>query len=266
MGEAFFEAEVFAVAGGVLADEGDLADALGDEVLGLGDDGAHAARAELAAQLRDDAEAAGMIAAFGDLDVGGGARRGEDARGLVGVEVAGKGGGSAVPGLAGEAAGLLAGVAFGAAGGGAGLGEGLARSRVAGDVVGAGVLVDGGGGAVDELLLGDVLVGLAATVVSLTVGWGGVRGRAGCGLRCWAGRSPAGGSGRANRTWGSLSWREACSREDGFEFAGADDGVDLGDVGADLVAIALDEAAGDDDAAMLCRRFRACAGPSRGWC
>ena len=72
-GEAFLEAEVFAVAGGVLADEGDLADSLGDEVLGLGDDGAHAAGAELAAELGDDAEGAGVIAAFGDFDVGGGA-------------------------------------------------------------------------------------------------------------------------------------------------------------------------------------------------
>ncbi len=35
--------------------------------------------------------------------------------------------------------------------------------------------------------------------------------------------------------------------EDGFELAGADDGVDLGDVLADLVAVALDEAAGDDE-------------------
>ena len=70
LGEAFGEAEVFAVAGGVLADEGDLADALGDEVLGFGDDGGHAAGTELAAELRDDAEAAGVVAAFGDLDVG----------------------------------------------------------------------------------------------------------------------------------------------------------------------------------------------------
>ena len=69
-GEAVGEAEVFAVAGGVLADEGDLADALGDEVFGFGDDGRHAAGAELAAELRDDAEAAGVVAAFGDLDVG----------------------------------------------------------------------------------------------------------------------------------------------------------------------------------------------------
>ena len=42
-GEAVFEAEIFAVAGGVLADEGDLADAAGDEGLGFGDDGFKAA-------------------------------------------------------------------------------------------------------------------------------------------------------------------------------------------------------------------------------
>ena len=46
-GEAVLEAEVFAVAGGVLADERDLADAAGDELLGLGDDGFESARAEL---------------------------------------------------------------------------------------------------------------------------------------------------------------------------------------------------------------------------
>ncbi len=118
LGEAFGEAEIFAVAGGVLADEGDLADALGDEVLGLGEDGADAAGAELAAELGDDAEGAGVIAAFGDLDVGGGAGGGEDAGCGVGVEVVGEGGGGAVPGLAGETAGGEAGVAFGAGGGG----------------------------------------------------------------------------------------------------------------------------------------------------
>ena len=36
--------------------------------------------------------------------------------------------------------------------------------------------------------------------------------------------------------------------EDGFELAGANDGVYFRDVGADLVAVTLDEAAGDDDA------------------
>ena len=81
---------------------------------GFGDDGGEAAGAELAAELRDDAEAAGVVAAFGDFDVGGGARGGEDAGGFVGVEVGGEGGGGAVPGVAGEAAGGFAGVAFGA--------------------------------------------------------------------------------------------------------------------------------------------------------
>ncbi len=41
---------------------------------------------------------------------------------------------------------------------------------------------------------------------------------------------------------------EAGGGEDGFEFAGADDGVDLGDVALDLVAVALDQASGDDEA------------------
>ena len=40
---------------------------------------------------------------------------------------------------------------------------------------------------------------------------------------------------------------EAGGGEDRFELAGADDGVDLGDVSADLVAVSLDEAAGDDE-------------------
>ena len=47
--QAVLEAEVFAVAGGVLTDESDLADALGDEALRLGEDGRDGARAELAA-------------------------------------------------------------------------------------------------------------------------------------------------------------------------------------------------------------------------
>ena len=40
---------------------------------------------------------------------------------------------------------------------------------------------------------------------------------------------------------------EAGGGEDVFELAGADDGVDLGDVFLDFVAVAFDEAAGDDD-------------------
>ena len=84
------EAEVFAVAGGVLADEGDLLDAAGDELLRFGDDGFEAARAEFAAQVGNDAEAAGVVAALGDFDVGRGARRGEEARGGFVVEIGGQ--------------------------------------------------------------------------------------------------------------------------------------------------------------------------------
>ena len=112
-GEAVLEAEVFAEAGCVLPDEIDFANALGGKARGFGDDRGDGARAELAAKLRNDAEGAGMIAAFGDLDVGGVARGGEQARGVLVVEIAGQLGAGPVPGVAGEASGLLAGIAFG---------------------------------------------------------------------------------------------------------------------------------------------------------
>jgi hypothetical protein len=69
-GEAVLEAEVFAVAGGVLADEGDLANAAGDEGFGFGDDGFESARTEFAAQVGNDAEGAGVVAALGDFYIG----------------------------------------------------------------------------------------------------------------------------------------------------------------------------------------------------
>ena len=111
--EAVGQAEILAVAGGVLADKGELANALRDQVLCLGEDGSQTTRAELAAQLRDDAEAAGVIAALGDLDVGRRSGCRQDARGCVRVEEVRQGGGGAVPALAREAACRLAGVAFG---------------------------------------------------------------------------------------------------------------------------------------------------------
>jgi hypothetical protein len=80
-GEAVFEAEVFAIAGDVLADEVDFADAIVEQAAGFEDDAFKAAAAELAAELGDDAEGAGVIAALGDFDVGvvfgGGADAGE---------------------------------------------------------------------------------------------------------------------------------------------------------------------------------------------
>jgi hypothetical protein len=113
-GEAVFEAEVFAVAGGVLADEGDFLDAAGDEgLLRFGDDGFKAAGTEFAAEVGDDAEGAGVVAALGDFDVGGGARGGEKAWGGFVVEIGGQQVRCALPVVAAEAALLFAEVAFG---------------------------------------------------------------------------------------------------------------------------------------------------------
>ena len=68
-GKPVFQAEVLAVAGGVLADEGDLPHTGAGQPLRLGDDRFKTPRAELPAQLRNDAERARMIAALGNLDV-----------------------------------------------------------------------------------------------------------------------------------------------------------------------------------------------------
>ena len=104
--------EVFAIACSVLADERDLAHTLRDEMLRLGDDGCDGTRAELAAKLRDDAEAAGMVAAFRNFDIRRGAWRREDAWRIGGVEIGWQRRMRAVPGLARKAAGGFAGIAF----------------------------------------------------------------------------------------------------------------------------------------------------------
>ena len=85
-----------------------------DELLGFGDDGFKAAGTEFAAQVGDDAEGAGVVAAFGDFDVGRGFGRGEEARGGFVVEIGGQQVGCALPVVAAEAALLFAQVAFGA--------------------------------------------------------------------------------------------------------------------------------------------------------
>ena len=84
--EAVAQVEVFAVGGCVLADQGDFASAGGGEIFRFADDGFESAAAEFAAKLRDDAEGAGVIAAFGDFDVGLVLRRGDDARRQVVIE------------------------------------------------------------------------------------------------------------------------------------------------------------------------------------
>ena len=63
----------------------------------------------------------------------------------------------------------------------------------------------------------------------------------------------AGGAADEDVEWGGgCGWRgrrgEAGGFEDCLQLAGADDRVDLGDVAANLVAVALDQASGDDEA------------------
>ena len=111
--EAVFQSEIFAVAGCVLSDERDFAHAGLRQSFGFGDHGFETPRAKLSAKLGNDAEAAGMIAAFGDFDIGGGSRRGQHARRVVVVKIVGQVGDGAVPGIAGEAALLAAMIALG---------------------------------------------------------------------------------------------------------------------------------------------------------
>ena len=68
LAERLAVADVGAVRVHVLAEQGDLGDALGDQRLDLGEDVARAAVLLLAAQRRDDAERAGVVAADGDGD------------------------------------------------------------------------------------------------------------------------------------------------------------------------------------------------------
>ena len=85
-GEAVFEAEIFAVTGDVLADEVDFADAFVEEATGFEDEAFEAAAAEVTAELGDDAEGAGVVAAFGDFNVSVVVGGGTDAGGAFVVE------------------------------------------------------------------------------------------------------------------------------------------------------------------------------------
>ncbi len=88
--EAVAQAQVFAVESGVLADKRNFAHTCGGEIFRFAHDRFKTAAAEFSAKLRDHAESAGMIAAFVNLDVSGVARRGENARRQVVVEISGQ--------------------------------------------------------------------------------------------------------------------------------------------------------------------------------
>src|SRR5208337_851354 len=78
--QAIAKAEIFAVGSGVLADEGYFPRAGSGKIFSFANDRFKAAAAKRAAQLGNDAKRAGMIAAFGDLDIRLMLRRGDDAR------------------------------------------------------------------------------------------------------------------------------------------------------------------------------------------
>src|SRR5258708_38848162 len=84
------EAEVLAVAGGVLGDQVELQDAGLLELAGLRDQALDAAAAEAAAPDRDGAEGARVVAAFGDLEVGVAAGGEQAGRGVVEDQVGGR--------------------------------------------------------------------------------------------------------------------------------------------------------------------------------
>jgi hypothetical protein len=74
--QAVAQAQVFTVRSGVLPDQGDFARSVGCQVFRFAQYGCKAAAAKFAAQLRNDAKGARMIAALGDFDVCGMLRRG----------------------------------------------------------------------------------------------------------------------------------------------------------------------------------------------
>src|SRR5580692_2542396 len=84
--QAVAKAQILAVGSRVLADQGNFARASSGEILRFTNDGFKTAAAKCSAQLRNDAEGTGMIAAFGDLDVRGVARGGNNARRQVVIE------------------------------------------------------------------------------------------------------------------------------------------------------------------------------------
>ncbi len=84
------EVEVLAVAGGVLGDQAELDRAGGLQGARLGDQALDGPAAEAAAPVRDRAEGAGVVAAFGDLEIGVAARRQQAGRGVVEDQVGGR--------------------------------------------------------------------------------------------------------------------------------------------------------------------------------
>src|SRR5439155_6562956 len=68
--QAVFQPQIFSITGRILPNQGDLTNTRSCQTFRLGDDRLKAPGPELAAQMRNDAEAARMISTFSALDVG----------------------------------------------------------------------------------------------------------------------------------------------------------------------------------------------------
>src|SRR5258707_6813179 len=102
--QAILQAELLAVAGRVLTNQGNFADTGLRQTLRLCHDRFKTPRAELSAQLRNNTKTARVIAALGDLDVSHVPRRRQDAWCRLVVKIVGQIGDRPVPGLAGKTA------------------------------------------------------------------------------------------------------------------------------------------------------------------
>ena len=98
--QAILQAELLAVAGRVLTNQRNFADTGLCQSLRLRHDRCKTPRAELSAQLRNNAKSARVIAALGDLDVSHVPRRRQDAWCRLVVKIVGQIGDSPVPRLA----------------------------------------------------------------------------------------------------------------------------------------------------------------------
>ena len=102
--QAILQAKIFAVAGRILPYQCNFTHSGAGEALAFRHHRLEATRAEFPSELRNDAEAAGMIAPFSNLDVCGMSSRGQHARRVFVIEIVRQVRNGAVPVFAGKTA------------------------------------------------------------------------------------------------------------------------------------------------------------------
>src|SRR6185437_541948 len=110
--QSVFQPEILAITSSVLPDKREFANSAGGQPLSLGNHRLEMPRAELSAKLRNDAEAARMIATFGNLQISRSLAGRKQARRVLIVKIVGQIGDRAIPIGAREAPTGLAGLSF----------------------------------------------------------------------------------------------------------------------------------------------------------